>query len=68
MASPRAKKAVAYLRRELERIRRAHKSYISIPEDERSEFVRKSLIELGAQGHMLSTHIDVLEEILFHGR
>ena len=67
MASPRAKKAMAYLRRELERIRRAHLSYVGIPEAERSEHVKKSLIELGAQGHMLSTHIDVLEEILFHG-
>jgi hypothetical protein len=64
MAISRSKRAVNYLHRELERIRKAHQSYAGIPEPERSENVKRCLIELGAQDHWLSTHICVLEEIL----
>lgn len=64
MSISRSKRAVDYLHREMERIRKAYQSYACIPESERSESVKRCLIELGAQDHWLSTHICVLEEIL----
>lgn len=68
MAGARAKKAMTYLRRELERIRRAHKVCCETPKSQRSALTKKMIVELEAQHHMLATHIDVLEEILIYGR